>query len=88
MLDRLLGDGDGDPPRLILNGLLDAARAAPLLVLSYGGPTVTLDDVVSLVERHRRVRRALAVPYPHLQSLATETKSHDSREYLIVAGHD
>ncbi len=88
VLDQLLGDGDGAPPPLTLDGLLDAARAAPLLVLSYGGPTVTLDDVVALVERHRRVRRALAVPYPHLQSLATEAKNHDNREYLIVAGHD
>ena len=87
LLDQLFGDTDppGDPPPT-LDELLESAAAAPLLVLSYGGPTVSLDELEALVARHRPVLRALAVPYPHLQSVATEQKNRENREYLIVAG--
>ena len=61
-VDALLGDDQtsGSPPSL--DQLLDAARQIPLVVLSYGGRGQTLDTVVPIVERHRPVLRALAVP--------------------------
>ena len=49
--------------------------------MSCGCGWTDLDDVVARVARHRRVRRALAVPYTHLPSLATDAKNRDKREY-------
>lgn len=86
VLDALLDQTDPWPPPPRLDDLLDAARTAPLLILSYGGPTITLDDLVAQVQRHRPVRRALAVPYPHLPALATAPRKERTHEYLVVAG--
>ena len=68
LLDTLLGDDlpAAPPPRLA--DLLDAAVAAPIVVLSYGGPGVTLTDVTAQVARHRQVASARAIPYPRLSS--------------------
>lgn len=86
VLDALLGD-DRPPSRAPgLDELLDAAAAAPLVVLSYGGDTVTLDTLTAIVARHRPVRRAVAIPYAHLRSVATEEKNAKNREYLVLAG--
>ena len=87
LLDELFGDTEppAHPPPT-LDELLDAAAAIPLLVLSYGGPTVSLAELEALVARHRPLVRALAVPYPHLRSVASAQKNQENREYLIVAG--
>ena len=84
-LDRLLGDDDrgGKPPTL--DDVLDAARDAPWLVITYGGPDATLDSVTAPVERHRVVREALAVPYPHLRAIAKEETRAANREHIVVA---
>jgi len=85
-LDAVLGD---DPATIAppgLDELLEGSRAAPWLVLSYGGPALTLDDLTATVGRHRPVLRALAVPYPHLRALATTAHAQSNREYLVVAG--
>ena len=86
VLDELLGDAtpqERAPPTV--DELLAAAAHVPLLVLSYGGPTAALDDLAAKVGAHRTVLRAVAVPYPHLQSLASKEKNDANREYLIVA---
>lgn len=86
VLDTLLGD-ERPPSRAPgLDELLDAAAPAPFVVLSYGGPAATLDTLTAIVARHRPVRRALAIPYAHLRSVATEEKNAKNREYLILAG--
>lgn len=85
-LDQILGDIANMTPPPTLDALFDAARDVPLVVLSYGGPRVTLDGLVAIVGRHRPVLRALAIPYPHLRSLATKEKNRENREYLVVAG--
>jgi len=86
VLDALLGDERPPSREPGLDELLDAAAAAALVVLSYGGPTVTLDTLTAIVDRHRPVRRALAIPYTHLRSVATEEKNAKNREYLVLAG--
>lgn len=85
MLDRLFGGEPPDGPTPSLDDLLDAARQVPVVVLSYGGPTVDLPSLTHLVGRHLPVHRSLAVPYAHMQSVATEEKSARNREYVIVA---
>jgi hypothetical protein len=69
-----------------LDDLLAASQPATYVVLSYGGPTQNLEDLVSLVGRHRPVLRALAVPYPHLRSIASEETNAKNKEFIIVAG--
>ncbi len=85
LIDALLGAAPPPDAAPDLDALLDAGRAIPTVVLSYGGPTTTLDALAALVGRHRRVVRALAVPYPHLRSLARKESARASQEYLIVA---
>jgi len=85
MIDELLGDTGPPGPPPTLDELLDAAVEIPLLVLSYGGPTISLAELEALVARHRPVLRALAVPYSHLRSIASDRKNRENREYLIIA---
>ena len=86
VLDALLGDTAIPTAPLTLDALLDAAAPIPWLVLSYGGPRVTLPDLVATVARHRPVRRAFAIPHPRLAALARKETNDASREFLIVAG--
>lgn len=85
VLDALLGDEPSGSAPPTVDDLLDAARHVRLLLLSYGGPTVTLEKLVARVGHHRPVRRALAIPYPHLGSIATKEKNATDKEYLILA---
>lgn len=85
-LDVLLGDEErlsGATPTI--EALLDAAAEVPLLVLSYGGPTVTLESLVHRVTERRRVLRAVEIPYPRLRALSTKEQIDASREYIVVA---
>jgi SAM-dependent methyltransferase len=85
-LDHFLGDvlPTRAPPSL--DELLEAARDVRLVVLSYGGPSHDLVTLTATVARHREVRRALAVPYAHLQSIASEKKNASNKELLVIAG--
>lgn len=88
-LDDLLGDSaplSQAPPDL--PALLTAAAEVPFVVVSYGGPTFTLDELVALVSEYRPVLRAESIPYPHLKSIASKEKNASNREYLIIAGSD
>jgi adenine-specific DNA methylase len=86
LLDELLGGGECLTAVPSLDDLLAASHDAGYVVLSYGGATRTLEDLASLVKRHRPVLRALAVPYSHLRSIASEEKNAQNREFVIVAG--
>ena len=85
VLDEMLGDVDGTRPEPSLEALLESAAHVPVMVLSYGGPTVTLETLTALVGQHRNVVQAVAIPYPHLRSVARKETSREDREYLVVA---
>ena len=85
LLDTLLGDDLPAAPAPRLADLLDAAVAAPIVVLSYGGPGVTLTDVTAQVARHRQVAQARVIPYPRLRAVAKEHTNVTSHEYLVIA---
>ena len=87
VVDRFLGDQRPKQPAPTLDELLAAAEHIPYLVLSYGGPNATLPDLVSTVERYRRVATAREIPYRHLQSISSEAKNAGNRELLVVARH-
>jgi hypothetical protein len=52
------------------------------VLISMGGPLVTLDGLIRTVSAHRRVVDAIEVPYTHLHSLS---KGARGKEYLVVA---
>lgn len=85
VLDELLGDENTTSTVPELEELLAAAALIPLLVLSYGGPSMTLAQLKDLVSRHRKVEGALAIPYAHLRSIATKEKNEVNKELLIIA---
>ena len=85
VLDALLGDSSVAGAVPTLTDLLEAAADIPWLVLSYGGPRVTLDAVTELVGCFRTVERASAIPYPRLRAVAKEATNAASREFLVVA---
>ena len=85
LLDTLLGDDLPAAPAPRPADLLDAAVAAPIVVLSYGGPGVTLTDVTAQVARQRQVAQARAIPYPRLRAVAKEHTNATSHEYLVIA---
>jgi D12 class N6 adenine-specific DNA methyltransferase len=86
LIDHLLGDDAAEQATVpTIDELMDAARAVPVVVISYGGPTTTLEELVTLVGRHRRVERSLAVSYPHLRPLTSEVKNGTNQEFIVVA---
>ena len=86
VVDSFLDDGrPRRKPVPTLDELLAAAEHIPHIVLSYGGEGVTLPDLIAQVERHRHVVEALEIPYPHLQSIASEAKNATNSEFLIIA---
>ena len=89
VLDALIGD-DGPareaPPRL--DELLDAARDVPIAVISYGGPRTDLEHLTAVAGRHRCVRVARSIPYPHLAAVAKEVNRARNHELLVMATRD
>lgn len=84
-LDEILGDRrlDARPPGLA--DIVAAAAHIPTIVVSYGGPSTSLQELTLLVGRFRTVRRAIAIPYPHLASIATEEKNASNEEFIVIA---
>jgi hypothetical protein len=68
-----------------LEQLLLAARHVPIVMLSYGGPTKTLDHLTEIISRERAIKVALSIRYSHLRSIASEAHNAQNREYLIIA---
>lgn len=79
-LDELLGDDRPPESAPALDELFEASAEIRTVVFSYGGPTVTIESLVTGIERHRPVTSAMAVPYRHLKSIAKE----GTNEYIIV----
>ena len=68
-----------------LERLVEASRLFPTWVLSYGNAEASLEDVVKLVEKFKRVRVAEAFRYTHLTGLSSQEHRDRNRELLIVA---
>jgi len=79
-LDELLGGDRPHEPAPTLDELFEASSGIETVILSYGGPTVTIESLVTGIERHRPVTSAVEVPYRHLKSIAKE----GTNEYIIV----
>jgi hypothetical protein len=85
LIDQLLGDESPTAATVKLDDLLEAARDVPIVVLSYGGPKVTLEGLVTQVQAHRQVTVSKAVPYKHLRSVSKGVIGARSNEFIIIA---
>ena len=85
-MDQLLGDdlANAKPPSL--DELLEAATEPEIVLVCYGGPSTSLEDVTELVGRHRPVLRAVEIPYPRLRAISREETNAESRELVVIAG--
>jgi hypothetical protein len=82
-LDHMLGDDRASSALPSLDELFEAASQISTIVLSYGGPSITLDSLVHQISRHRPVTSSIEVPYRHLKSIAKE----GTNEYIIICSN-
>lgn len=91
LIDRMLGEETRPTSPFTARGgagmidaLLESARRIPLVVLSFGNETVTLQELEQKMIRHGRRARAIEIPYSRLAALSREERSTRDREFLIV----
>ena len=65
--------------------LFERTTHVPLTILSYGNAEASLEELVSLVRKHRTRVEANEIHYPHMQNRASKQKNAENREFLIVA---
>jgi 16S rRNA G966 N2-methylase RsmD len=68
----------------LIDTLLERAKHIPLVVLSFGNETVSLQELEQKFVQHGRVTRAMEIPYARLAALSKGEKSGRDRELLIV----
>ncbi|MEK7315384.1 MAG: DNA adenine methylase [Candidatus Eisenbacteria bacterium] len=68
----------------MIDTLLERARHVPIVVLSFGNETVSLEELESKMTRFGRRTKAIAIRYQHLPAIATEEKKETNREYLLI----
>jgi 16S rRNA G966 N2-methylase RsmD len=68
----------------MLDTLLERAKHIPLVVVSFGNETVTLQELEQKFVQHGRTTRAIEIPYARLAALSKGEKSGRDRELLVV----
>ena len=65
--------------------LFERTTHVPLTVFSYGNAEASLEELVSLVRKHRTHVEGHEIRYPHMQNRASKQKNAENREFLLVA---
>ena len=65
--------------------LFERTTHVPLTILSYGNAEASLEELVTLVRKHRAHVEAHEIHYPHMQNRASKQKNAENREFLLVA---
>jgi 16S rRNA G966 N2-methylase RsmD len=68
----------------MIDALLDRAKHIPLVVLSFGNETVSLQELEQKFVQHGRATRAMEIPYARLAALSKGEKTVRDRELLVV----
>jgi 16S rRNA G966 N2-methylase RsmD len=68
----------------MIDTLLERAKHIPLVVLSFGNETVSLQELEQKMVRHGRATRAIEVPYARLAALSKGEKTGRDRELLVL----
>jgi adenine-specific DNA-methyltransferase len=69
----------------LLPQLFQACRHIPVWLISLNNAALSLEELLDLVRRYRSMVQALAIPYRHLGSIASEEKNETNREFVILA---
>ena len=91
MIDQILGEETRPTSPFTAQGgarmidtLLERAKHIPLVVLSFGNETVSLQDLERTMVQQGRETRAIEIPYSRLAALSKAEKSTQGRELLVV----
>jgi 16S rRNA G966 N2-methylase RsmD len=91
VLDQVLGEETRPTSPFTAHGgaamidmLLERAKHIPLVVVSFGNETVTLQELEQKFVQHGRTTRAIEIPYARLAALSKGEKSGRDRELLVV----
>jgi 16S rRNA G966 N2-methylase RsmD len=91
VLDKILGEEARPTSPFTAQGgagmidtLLERAKHIPLVVLSFGNETVSLQELEQKMVRHGRSTRSLEIPYARLAALSKGVKSGRDRELLVL----
>jgi len=91
VLDKILGEETRPTSPFTAQGgagmidtLLERAKHIPLVVVSFGNETVSLQELVQKMIRHGRSTRAIEIPYARLAALSKGEKSGRDRELLVL----
>jgi adenine-specific DNA methylase len=68
----------------MIDTLLERAKHIPLVVLSFGNETISLQELEQKMVRHGRATRAIEIPYARLAALSKGEKSGRDRELLVL----
>jgi 16S rRNA G966 N2-methylase RsmD len=68
----------------MIDSLMERSKHIPLVVLSFGNETVSLQDLEQKMVRHGRATRAIEVPYARLAALSKGEKTGRDRELLVL----
>ncbi len=91
VLDRILQDASRPTSPFtskggaqMIDALLERAKHIPLVVLSFGNETVSLQELERKMVQHGRATRSIEIPYSRLVALSKGDKSGRDRELLVV----
>jgi 16S rRNA G966 N2-methylase RsmD len=91
VLDQILGEETRPMSPFTVQGgarmidtLLERAKHIPIVVLSFGNETVSLQELEQKFVQHGRATRAIEIPYARLAALSKGEKSGRDRELLVV----
>ena len=91
VLDKILGEETRPTSPFTAQGgagmidtLLERAKHIPLVVVSFGHETVSLQELDQKMVRQGRATRAIEIPYARLAALSKGEKSGQDRELLVL----
>ncbi len=67
-----------------LDDLLDSAKHIPVVALTFGNASATLEELVTLMRRHRADVRAESIAYVHCTGLAGAESRQKNREFILI----
>lgn len=68
----------------MLDALFERATHIPVWILSLGNAVVGIEELEAKMTRLGRSTRSIAIKYAHLPAVATEEKTRENREFLVI----
>lgn len=91
VIDQILGEKSRPTSPFTAQGgarmidvLLERTKHVPLVVLSFGNETISLQELEQMMAKHGRATRGIEIPYARLAALSKGEKSGRDRELLVL----